>query len=232
MEGLRNLFQTARANGWIRGFKIGENTRNSRDHSSTAVSGLHIDWNKRIIYPVNTIPNIEDLAYKLGGKVGELPTTYLGMPLGAKSKSSGIWSGVIEKCERKLVNWKCQYLSSGSRLTLVNSVLDALPSYMMSIFPIPAKVTKRSISIEGSNNSKIWHGGQVDDGGGTSPYDCSVWRSIRNLWLLVKDRTKCKVGNGEKVAFWNDIWCGQETLKQAFPELHSLSQAQEASVED
>uniref|UniRef100_M1CC58 Reverse transcriptase zinc-binding domain-containing protein n=1 Tax=Solanum tuberosum TaxID=4113 RepID=M1CC58_SOLTU len=68
--------------------------------------------------------------------------------------------------------------------------------------------------------------------GVTSPYDCSVWRSIRNLWLLVKDRIKIKVGNGEKVAFWNDIWCGQETLKQAFPELHSLSQAQEASVAD
>ena len=34
------------------------------------------------IYPVNTVPNIGDLAYKLGGKVGELPTTYLGMPLG------------------------------------------------------------------------------------------------------------------------------------------------------
>ncbi|WMV27178.1 hypothetical protein MTR67_020563 [Solanum verrucosum] len=122
-----------------------------------AVSGLHINWNKSFIYPVNTIPNIEDLAYKLGGKVGELPTTYLGMPLGAKSKSSGIWSGVIEKCERKLVNWKCQYLSSGGRLTLVNNVLDALTSYMMSTFPIPAKVTKR---LDAIRRNFLWKGSE------------------------------------------------------------------------
>ncbi|WMV40485.1 hypothetical protein MTR67_033870 [Solanum verrucosum] len=114
---------------------------------NNAVSGLHINWSKSFIYPVNTVVNIEDLANTLGGKVGELPTTYLGMPLGSKSKSKEIWSGVIEKCERKLANWKCQYLSSGGRLTLVNSVLDALPSYMMSLFPIPAKVTKRLDAI-------------------------------------------------------------------------------------
>ena len=75
------------------------------------------------------------------------------MPLGAKSKSSGIWSGVIEKCERKLVIWKCQYLSSGGRLTLVNSVLDALPSYMMSIFPLPSKVTKR---LDATRRNFLW----------------------------------------------------------------------------
>ena len=79
--------------------------------------------------------------------MGELPITYLGMPLGSKSKSKEIWSGVIEKCERELANWKCQYLSSGGRLTLVNTVINALPSYMMSLFPMPAKVTKRTDAI-------------------------------------------------------------------------------------
>lgn len=41
---------------------------------------------------------------------------------------------------------------------------------------------------------------------------------------------RCKAGNGRKVAFWNDIWCGQETLKHAFAVLHNLSQAQEATA--
>lgn len=45
--------------------------------------------------------NIEDFSQQTRRK-GELPTTYLGIPLGAKSKSTEIWSGVIEKCERKL----------------------------------------------------------------------------------------------------------------------------------
>ena len=33
----------------------------------------------------------------------------------------------------KLTNWKSQYLSRGGRLTMVNSVLDAIPAYMMSV---------------------------------------------------------------------------------------------------
>lgn len=101
--------------------------------------------------------NIEELANTLGGKLGQLPTTYLEMLLGSKSKSKEIWSGVIEKCERKLANWKCQYLSLGGRLTLVNTVLDALPSYMMSLFPIPAKVTKR---LDAIRRNFLWQGSE------------------------------------------------------------------------
>lgn len=209
---------------------------------------MHINWSKSFIYPVNTVANIEDLADKIGGKVVELPTIYLGIPLGAKSKSKKIWSGVIEKCERKLANWKCQYLSSGGRLTLVNSVvLDALSSYMMSLFPIPAKVTKRLDAIrrnflwQGNEDKKKCHLVKWEEllvskrGGGlnirelctqnkslmmkwlwkfvsqeislwkgvvtakygmenkwmtevvTNPYNCSVWRSIRNLWQQSRD---------------------------------------------
>ena len=50
---------------------------------------------------------------------------------------------MIEKCEKKLTNWKSQYLSRGGRLTMVNSVLDAIPAYMMSVFPAPDKVVER-----------------------------------------------------------------------------------------
>lgn len=59
-----------------------------------AVSGIHINWGKSFIYPINPVIEIESLASMLGGKIGELPTTYLGMPLEAKSKSKGIWNEV------------------------------------------------------------------------------------------------------------------------------------------
>ena len=72
----------------------------------------------------------------LGGEIGVLPTAYLGMPVGASSQSYEIWNKVVEKCEMKLARWKSQYLSRGGRHTLINSVLDALPTYMMSVFPI------------------------------------------------------------------------------------------------
>jgi len=37
-----------------------------------------------------------------------------------------------------------------------------------------------------------------------SPYGSSVWRSIRDLWDLVLERSHCKLGNGSKVVFWMD----------------------------
>ncbi|XP_049394869.1 uncharacterized protein LOC125859208 [Solanum stenotomum] len=63
-----------------------------------AISGLHINWNKSFLYPVKS------LIYPLwlGFWVEGLPTTYLGMPLGAKCKSISIWNGVIEKCGKRL----------------------------------------------------------------------------------------------------------------------------------
>lgn len=63
----------------------------------------------------------------------------------------------------------------------------------------------------------------------TSPYN-SIWRSIRNLRHLVISKSSCKVGNSEKVAFWNDIWCGKMSLKHAFPEQYPLRKFQEATM--
>lgn len=90
--------------------------------------------------------------------MGELTTTYLGMLIRAKSKSKGIWSGAIENSEKRLASWKSQYLSSGGRLTLVNSVLDSLPSYMMSVFPAPASVTERFDAIR---KNFLWKGSET-----------------------------------------------------------------------
>lgn len=68
------------------------------------------------------------------------------MPLGDE-QSKGIWNNVLEECEKLLAIWKSQYLSRGGRVTLINSVLDALPTYMMSMYPMPASVRDRLDAI-------------------------------------------------------------------------------------
>ncbi|KAK6796557.1 hypothetical protein RDI58_004258 [Solanum bulbocastanum] len=185
------MLKTARENLWLKGFKISnrvgceleithlqyaDDTLIFCDANKEqlrmlrvifilfeAVSGLHINWNKSFLYPVNVVPDLSSLAGTLGGRIGDLPTTYLGMPLGANSRSLGIWNGVIEKCERRLVNWKSQYLSLGGRLTLINSVLDSMPNYVMSLFPIPNGVIgrlnalRRNFLWEGNSKTKKFH---------------------------------------------------------------------------
>lgn len=60
------------------------------------ISGLHISWRKRQLFPINEVPNMLELFGILGGDVGSLPTMYLSLPLGAKSKSMSIWNSMIE----------------------------------------------------------------------------------------------------------------------------------------
>lgn len=104
MEGMSSLINTAKAKDWIRGFQVQNRARNNleithlqyaddtlvfceavRNHFLIlrtifiifeAVSGLHINWGKSYIYPINEVVQIEELANTLGGQIGELPTIY------------------------------------------------------------------------------------------------------------------------------------------------------------
>lgn len=93
------------------------------------------------MYPINVVPNMEMLNAILGGEIGALPTMYLGMPLGTISTSSKIWNIVIEKCEENGMEDSISIF--GSRSTLTNFVLDALPTYMMYVFTIPTGIMNR-----------------------------------------------------------------------------------------
>ena len=55
-----------------------------------AMSRLRINLNKSDIIPVGPIANMEELATKLGCGVSSLPTSYLGLPLGAYHKAIGV----------------------------------------------------------------------------------------------------------------------------------------------
>ncbi|RVW41530.1 hypothetical protein CK203_068262 [Vitis vinifera] len=60
-----------------------------------AMSGLKINLEKS--EPIGEVLNLEDLVGALGCKEGFLPSTYLGLPLGAPFKSSRVLDGVEER---------------------------------------------------------------------------------------------------------------------------------------
>ena len=108
-----------------------------------AVLGLKINLGKSELVPVGVVCNIDLLLNVLGCKQGSLPMKYLGLPLGANFKDKTIWNPILEKMERKLAGWKRLYLSKGGRVTLIKSTLSNLPTYFLSLFPIPASVANR-----------------------------------------------------------------------------------------
>ena len=102
-----------------------------------AFSGLKINLFKSEIIPLGRVDNVEELAAELGCGVGSLPTKYLGLPLGAPHRASGVWDSIEERFRNRLSSWKRQYISKGGRLTLIRSTLCSLPIYFLSLFRIP-----------------------------------------------------------------------------------------------
>lgn len=92
------------------------------------------------------------------------------MLLGAKNNELEIWNKVLEKCDKKLARWKSQHLTLGGRLTLIKSMMDALPTYMMSLFPIPKSIQKK---INRLRRSFLWQGNKEKKG-----YNLVKWDSL------------------------------------------------------
>ena len=103
--------------------------------------------------------NVEKLASKLGCKVGNLPSSYLGLPLGALFKSMSAWDGVEERFHKTLTTWKRQCISKGGRITPILSTLSSLPIYFMSLLCMPRMVRLR---LEHIQRDFMWVGGALE----------------------------------------------------------------------
>ena len=91
----------------------------------------------------------------LGCQQSSLPLKYLGLLLGASHKKETIWNPILEKMERRLVGWKRLLLSKGGKVTLIKSTLSSLPTYFLSLLPIPIKVANR---MEKVHRDFLWSG--------------------------------------------------------------------------
>ena len=124
-----------------------------------AMSGLKINLEKSEFIPIERVENIDDLALDFGCRVGSLPSTYLGLPLGAPFKSVTVCDGVKERFRRRLAMWKRQYLSKGGRATLIRSTLSNLPFYLMSLLCLPSSIRRR---LEQIQRDFLWGGANLE----------------------------------------------------------------------
>ncbi|RVW42450.1 Transposon TX1 uncharacterized 149 kDa protein [Vitis vinifera] len=188
MEALSQLLSRARNEGFFFGFKVGGRGREGLIVSHLlfaddtlifcdadavqlqylswtfmwfeAISGLKVNLSKSEAIPVGECPPMESLVSILGCKIGCLPTSYLGLPLGAPYKSTSAWDAVEERFRKRLSLWKRQYLSKGGRLTLLKSTLSSLPTYFLSLFVIPKRVCAR---LEKIQRDFLWGGGALEN---------------------------------------------------------------------
>ncbi|KAJ9535108.1 hypothetical protein OSB04_un001812 [Centaurea solstitialis] len=112
------------------------------------VSGLRINLSKCNLFGIGVSdPVVKDMADKIRCQVSSLPFTYLGLPVGGNMKKKALWSVVVEKINKKLSAWKSKCISIGGRLTLIQSVLSAIPLFFFSLFKAPKAILKLLESI-------------------------------------------------------------------------------------
>ncbi|RVX16273.1 hypothetical protein CK203_014499 [Vitis vinifera] len=61
---------------------------------------LRANLTKSELIPVGRVENVEELADEFDYKVGKLPSTYIGMPLGAPFKCAVAWDGILPRVVR------------------------------------------------------------------------------------------------------------------------------------
>ncbi|RVW49106.1 hypothetical protein CK203_084426 [Vitis vinifera] len=59
-----------------------------------------------------------------------------------------------------------------------------------------------------------------------------VWKEILKEAGWCWDKMGFKVGKGNKISFWTDVWCGDSALSQRFPHLYTLAANRNAKIED
>ncbi|EOY19749.1 Uncharacterized protein TCM_045057 [Theobroma cacao] len=87
-------------------------------HYFELASGLHINFQKLSAFLIgisNSLGN--ELSALLHCKVGSLPLSYLGIPLGANPKRASTWDPIVNRFKKKLALWQRKYLSLGEQLT-------------------------------------------------------------------------------------------------------------------
>ncbi|GJV55335.1 RNA-directed DNA polymerase, eukaryota [Tanacetum coccineum] len=111
-------------------------------------SGLRINMAKsKIMGTLVAKDTVNNAAVKLGCLILNTPFTYLGTKVGSSMTRYDAWEEVINKVCSRLSKWKMKSLSIGGRLTLIKSVLTAIPIFHLSIYKAPLAVLRKLESI-------------------------------------------------------------------------------------
>lgn len=120
-------------------------------------SGLHVNYEKSFLVPINMDDDkAQHLANTLGCKVGTMPFTYLGLPLGTTKPIVSNFLPILTRVEKRLIVLN-KLLTYSRRLLMVNSVVSALPTFYMCTLKVPATILKQIDKYNAWTLAWRWH---------------------------------------------------------------------------
>jgi hypothetical protein len=96
----------------------------------------------------------------LGFERKSLPTKYLGIPLTEKAYKLSTWQGIVNKLQNRVKTWMYRSLNLAGRLILTKSVLQDIPTFMMSVFLAPKGILQKIITIQREFLCEEWKQGK------------------------------------------------------------------------
>lgn len=101
-------------------------------------SGLKINYHKSTFVPIHMSQEDAHIAADtLQCPISSLPSNYLGLPLSTNKIPHSLLQPIIDKVDRRLASWIPGLLSWGGRVTMINTMLSAIPTYYMSCLKWP-----------------------------------------------------------------------------------------------
>ena len=86
---------------------------------------------------------------------------------------------------------------------------------------------RKAISKKFGEMHRGWCSGEKRDSFGRG-----LWKEIRKDWTTILNNGKFLIGDGRRVYFWKDIWCGEEALCKSFSTLFNMAINKDALVKD
>lgn len=106
------------------------------------VSGLSVKFDKSWAFGVNLgKEEVMEMVQGLGCRVRCLPIPFLGLKVGGRMLGSDGWGDLLEKTRGKLRKWDVKSLSMWGRITIIQSILSAMPVYRLSFLHLPKKAS-------------------------------------------------------------------------------------------
>ena len=103
-------------------------------------SGLRINMGKSVALPIRcNDQEAGTVCHRLGCPRGAFPIKYLGLPLTLRKQSAAQMQFLVDQMANCLPKWKAALMPKSGRLTLVQSVLCAMPIHAMMALDLPKK---------------------------------------------------------------------------------------------
>ncbi|RVW47166.1 hypothetical protein CK203_070193 [Vitis vinifera] len=178
-----------------------------------AVSGLRLNLEKSELISVGRVENIDDLALDFGCRVGSLPSTYLGLPLGALFKSVTVWDGVEERFHRSSIRRRLEQIQRDFLWGGGN--LEQKPHLVRWELVCLKALWNQVIRGKYGEDRGDWCSQEVREAHGVGALERAFndWEAERFLERLHGKRV---LGDVEDMVFWTEIKSGKFSPKISF----------------